>query len=165
MAGIFGGADLICNISYDKIFSPPNAFADRLAMNQLLIMRHEAGLAQVQNPTDGSFFIESLSDQLGKKAMDLFKTIEAGGGFLEQLKKHTIQKKIKQNAQREQEAFEKGTKILVGSNRFSDSTEELIHTDIRKTPTNKGKRTQIEPLILRRLSREYERNGGENESR
>jgi methylmalonyl-CoA mutase len=165
MAGIFGGADLICNIPYDKIFSPPNAFADRLAMNQLLIMRHEAGLAQVQNPADGSFYIESLSDQLGKKAMDLFKTIEAGGGFLEQLKKHAIQKKIKQNAQREQEAFDKGTKILVGSNRFSDSTEKLIHAEIRKTQKNKGKRTQIEPLILRRLSREYEHNRGKYESR
>lgn len=165
MAGIFGGADLICNVPYDKIFSPPNAFAERLAINQLLIMRHESGFGHVLNPADGSFFIESLTDQLGRKALELFKSLEAGGGFLDQLKKHTIQKKIRQHAQREQDAFDKGHTILVGSNKFSNPGDKITDPEFGNTFPKTGKRTKIEPLKLRRLAHMYELKRKEYESR
>jgi len=165
MAAVLGGADLICNRPYDVLYHLPNEFADRIARNQLLLLRHEAHLSQVANAADGSYYLESLTDQLGRKALDLFKTLEQGGGLLAQLKAHTLQKKIRQSAEKEQEAFEAGRRVLVGSNRYPNPADRMRDERQRPAAGKAGQKKLLEPLPLRRLAEAYENQRLQDESR
>lgn len=157
MSAMMGTADTIVNLPYDVFFREPNAFSARMARNQLLILRHESGLDEVANPADGAYYIESLTQQLAGKSLALFKQLEAGGGFLKQLKEHTIQKKVKESAAREQNLFDHGLQVLVGINSGQDMADRMKPQleDFRHEPKNKGK-TLIEPLLVKRLASEKE---------
>ena len=61
MAAILGGADTVVNLPYDTLFHEPNDFGERMALNQLLILKEEARFGDVSNPADGSYFLESLT--------------------------------------------------------------------------------------------------------
>jgi methylmalonyl-CoA mutase len=84
MSAIIGGADAIANLPYDS-YHKDNEFGDRIARNQLLVLKNESYFDKVNNPADGSYYIETLTAQLAEKALVLFKDIEANGGFLKQL--------------------------------------------------------------------------------
>ncbi len=157
MAAVLGGADLVINAPYDGLYHDPNAFADRIARNQLLLLRHESYFASVSNPADGTYYIEALTDQLGQKALALFKTLEKGGGLLRQLKEHRIQKKIRESAQAEQKAFDEGRLVLVGTNKYPNP-EDRMKEDLQRDPfaRTRNEKTLIEPILPRRLSEGYE---------
>ncbi|MEJ1223344.1 methylmalonyl-CoA mutase subunit beta [Sediminicola sp. 1XM1-17] len=157
MSAILGGADSICNLPYDALYHKSNEFGERIARNQLLILKHESYFDQVANPADGAYYIESLTTQLAEKALELFKTLEAGGGFLKQLKEHSIQKKLKESAQKEQEHFNTQKEVLVGTNKYLNKEDRMkdnmeifpfVKTDARKT--------LLEPIIEKRLSEAIE---------
>tara|TARA_R110002049_G_scaffold307773_2_gene509418 strand:+ start:5092 stop:6468 length:1377 start_codon:yes stop_codon:yes gene_type:complete len=164
MSAIIGGANTICNIPFDAIYHKTNAFSERLARNQLLILKHESSFEKVSNPADGSYYIETLTNQLAEKALELFKDIEANGGFLKQLKAGTIQRKIKESAEKEQKQFDAGENILVGSNKHSNPNDSMKN-ELELYPfvkTNQRK-TLIEPIIERRLSETLEKKRLKNE--
>ena len=158
MSAIIGGADNLCNMPYDDIYNKDNEFSKRLARNQLLILKEESFFNKVNNPADGAYYIESITRQLASKALDLFKQIETGGGFLVQLKEHIIQKKIKETAAKEQQLFKEQRKILVGTNKHATRKDKMKNKLERypfvKTNTRK---TLIEPIIARRLAEEWEK--------
>jgi len=81
MSAVLGEADAVSNLPYDALYHKNNEFGDRIARNQLLILKSESYFDKVENPADGSYYIESLSQQLAEKALDLFKQIENAGGF------------------------------------------------------------------------------------
>lgn len=165
MAGILGGADLISNLPYDAVYQPANAFSDRLARNQLLLLRHEANLDKVTNPADGAFFIEHLTNQFGKKALELLKTLEKGGGLIAQLKNHNLQQKIRQSANSEQAAFDANLRVLVGSNLHPNPQDRLPGLPISAKRNTSVHRTEIEPLLTRRLAQPYETKRSQNETK
>lgn len=157
MAAVLGGADLVVNFPYDGLYHDPNGFAARIGRNQLLLMRHESYFDKVANPADGAYYIESLTEDLGEKALALFKTLEKAGGLLQQLREHKIQKKIKESAQAEQQAFDQGRLVLVGSNKYPNP-EDRMQEDLERDPfpPEKPRKTLIEPLLPKRLSEAYE---------
>ena len=158
MSAILGGANTVCNLTYDGIFHKDNEFSDRLARNQLLIIKEESHFKKVSNPSDGSYFIESLTEQIAEKALILFKNIEAGGGFLKQLKVHNIQKKIRESAQKEQNQFNKNEKVLVGSNKYKNDLD-MMKGDMELYPfvKTKPRKTLLEPIVAKRLAEELEK--------
>jgi len=164
MSAIMGGADTICNLAYDAIYHKTNEFGERIARNQLLILKHESYFDKVNNPSDGTYYIESLTRQLAEKSLELFKDIEANGGFLKQLKEGTIQKKIKESALKEQEQFNKGEIILLGTNKYSNAKDKMkeeleLYPFVKTNPV----KTLIEPIIERRLAEQIEQERLKNE--
>ncbi|WP_178984803.1 methylmalonyl-CoA mutase subunit beta [Winogradskyella helgolandensis] len=157
MSAILGGANVICNIPYDALFHKSNEFGERISRNQLLVLKNESYFDKVNNPTDGSYYIESLTEQLAEKALILFKNIEANGGFLSQLKEGTIQRKIKESAAKEQADFDAEKLVLLGTNKHPNS-EDKMKTDLEISPFLKIKKrkTIIEPIIEKRLSEKLE---------
>ena len=119
MSAILGGADAISNLAYDAIYHKDNEFGDRISRNQLLILKHESYFDKVGNPADGAYFIETLTQQLAEKALVLFKDIEANGGLITQLIEGTIQRKINESAEKEQELFDTGKEVLLGNQQVS----------------------------------------------
>ncbi|WP_405569889.1 methylmalonyl-CoA mutase subunit beta [Winogradskyella sp. Asnod2-B02-A] len=157
MSSILGGANVICNLSYDALFHSSNEFGERIARNQLLILKNESHFDKVNNPSDGSYYIESLTNQLSEKALSLFKDIESNGGFLSQLKEGTIQRKIKESAAKEQADFDTEKLVLLGTNKHPNLSDKMAN-DLELSPFIKIKKrkTLIEPIIEKRLSENLE---------
>lgn len=157
MSAILGGADTIANLPYDALYHKDNEFSDRIARNQLLILKNESYFDKVNNPSDGSYYIENLTHQLAEKALNLFKDIEANGGFLKQLNEGVIKRKIQESADKEQELFDTGKEILLGTNKFPNANDR-IKDDLELFPFVKIKprKTLITPIIEKRLAEKME---------
>ncbi len=164
MSAIIGGADTIFNLPYDALYHKDNEFGDRIARNQLLILKNESYFDKVNNPSDGSYYIESLTEQLAEKALTLFKDIEVNGGFLKQLTEGTIQRKIQESADKEQELFDSGKEILLGTNKYPNKNDRMKH-DLELFPFVKIKprKTLIMPIIEKRLAEKVEQERLEQE--
>lgn len=157
MSAILGGADTIANLPYDALYHKDNEFGDRISRNQLLVLKHESYFDKVDNPSDGSYYIESLTQQLAEKALALFKDIEANGGFLKQLGDGTIKRKIQESADKEQELFDAGKEILLGTNKYPNKADRM-KDDLELFPFVKSKprKTLLSPIIEKRLAEKME---------
>ncbi|MEO0504646.1 MAG: methylmalonyl-CoA mutase subunit beta [Bacteroidota bacterium] len=153
MAAVLGGADVVCNLNYDSVYHKTNAFAERAARNQLLLLKEESFFESGSMPTEGSYYVENLTVKLAEKALELFKEIEASGGFIKMLHQGTIQKKIKQSAEKEQALFDKGELVLVGSNKYANANDRMKDSIERAPfPKKRARKTLIEPIVPKRLS-------------
>jgi methylmalonyl-CoA mutase len=157
MSAILGGANAIANLPYDALYHKDNEFGDRIARNQLLILKEESYFDKVDNPADGSYYIESLTNQLAEKALLLFKDIESNGGFLKQLNEGLIKRKIQESADAEQNLFDSGKETLLGTNKYPNKNDKMKH-DLELFPFVKIKprKTLITPIIEKRLAEKLE---------
>jgi methylmalonyl-CoA mutase len=157
MSAILGGADSIANLPYDALYHKDNEFGDRIARNQLLVLKHESYFDKVNNAADGAYYIESLTEQLAEKALLLFKDIEANGGLITQLIEGNIQKKISESAAKEQELFDSGKEVLLGTNKYPNKNDKMKH-DLELYPFVKQnpRKTLISPIIEKRLAEKLE---------
>ncbi len=157
MSAILGNANAIANLPYDNLYHKDNKFGDRIARNQLLVLKHESYFDKVNNPADGAYYIENLTEQLAEKALLLFKEIEEKGGFITQLIEGTIQKKIQESAQKEQELFDSGKEVLLGTNKYPNKNDRM-KGDLELYPFAKQnpRKTLITPIIEKRLAEKLE---------
>ncbi len=157
MSAILGGANSVCSLAYDSIYHKGNEFGERIARNQLLILKQESYFKASDNHANGTYYIESLTNQLSEKALELFKNIETNGGFLKQLKEGTIQRKIKESSQKEQQLFDSGELVLLGTNIHTNENDRM-KDDLELYPFFKTniRKTLIEPIIEKRLSEKLE---------
>ena len=158
MSAILGGSNTISNISYDEIYAENNEFGERISRNQLLILQQESGFNNAQNIAEGTYYIESLTDQMAEKALIIFKQIEKGGGFLKQLKEGNIQRKLKENSSKEDEQFYKNELVLLGTN-LQANKENLMKGNLELDPFIKQRniKTLFPPIIRKRLSENLEK--------
>ena len=121
-------------------------------------MKGESYFDKTSNPSDGTYYIEVLTQQLAEKALHIFKQIEQGDGFLKQLKAHNIQRKIKESALKEQIRYDSGEEVLVGSNKYLNEMDKMKQ-ELEKNPflKNNIKKTLIEPIMETRLSESSEK--------
>ncbi len=157
MSAILGGADVVRTQAYDQIFKKSNSFSSRIARNQLLMLREENGFKEAQNFAKGSYYIETLTLEITKKSLALFKDIEQKGGFLTALKSGTIQRKIKEAAQKEQDLFDKGEISLLGTNKFPNPNDKM-KDELELFPFLKKNKnqTQIQAILAKRLAETME---------
>ena len=158
MSAVLGGANAISNLPYDALYHKSNEFGERISRNQLLILKSESYFDMVSNAADGTYYIESLTDQLAEASLKLFKEIETFGGFLKALKEGTIQKKIKESAEKEQRAFDSGEIVLLGTNKHPNP-EDRMKDQLELYPFMKmdPRKTLLEPILPRRLAEEIEK--------
>lgn len=164
MSAILGGSNTIANVSYDEMYHKSNEFGERISRNQLLILQQESYLAEAQNFADGAYYIESITKQLAEKALAIFKQIEKAGGFLHQLKAGIIQKKITENALKEEENFHNKNIVLLGTNMQINKADKMKQ-DLELYPFVKQRhiKTLITPIVRKRLSEALEKQRLDNE--
>ena len=157
MSAILGGANVISNLPYDSLYHKDNEFGDRISRNQLLILKYESYFDKVNNPADGAYYIESITKQLAEKALLLFKEIENNGGFITQLIEGNIQRKITESASKEQELFDSGKEVLLGSNKYPNKSDNMKE-DLELYPFLKHnpRKTLITPIIEKRITEKFE---------
>ena len=165
MSAILGGADAVANLAYDAIYHKDNEFGDRISRNQLLVLKHESYFDKVNNPADGAYYIETLTEQLAEKALELFKDIEKNGGLISQLIDGTLQRKINESAQKEQELFDSGKEVLLGTNKYPNKNDQMKN-DLELYPFVKqnARKTLITPIIEKRLAEKLEQERLNNEA-
>ena len=164
MSAVLGGADTVCNLPYDALYHKDNEFGERIARNQLLLLKEESYLAEASQIATGSYYIESLTHQLAEKALSLFKQLEKGGGFLDGLKKRNIQQKIKDSAEKEQLLFDEGKIVSLGTNTYQNPEDRMKESlELYPFVKTKARKTIIEPIIARRLAETSEQKRLNNE--
>ena len=157
MVAVLGGANTVINLPYDDLYHEQNEFGDRISRNQLLILKKESYFDKVSNAADGAYYIESLTRQLAEEALGLFKSIEKGGGWLAQLKSQTLQRKIRESASKEQEAYDSGKLVLIGSNKYPNLDDRMKENLERSPfPQKKSRKTVVEPILEKRLAEKEE---------
>ena len=123
MSAVLGGADSLTVAPYDSLFAEANDFSGRLARNLSILLREEAGLGRVQDPAAGSYYLETLTDQLAQEAWGLFQRMEAAGG-LPQVRALLLEE-IRTVSTETFRRIAAGQQVVVGTNRFQNRDEQF----------------------------------------
>lgn len=128
--------------------------ASLLGKSDAIVIENEMNsLLQYEDYISGSYYVENLTDQIGEKALELFKTIENSGGFLQSIENETIQDLIYTTAKKEQKDFDEKILQLIGVNKNKISLEER---DIRKKE-KVIKQVLFLPIVPTRLAEKEEK--------
>ena len=118
LAAVLGGAQSLHTNSYDEAYQVPNEKAARIALRTQQILAHESGVANTVDPLGGSYYLESLTDELEAEAYRYFDRIQELGGVIAAIRKGFIQQEIANSAYRYQREIEDKERIIVGVNDF-----------------------------------------------
>ena len=153
LAAILGGAQSLHTNSRDEALALPTEEAARLALRTQQILAHESGVTETPDPLAGSYYVESLTNELEAAAWGYLDEIEAMGGTLAAIEGGFQQRQIQEAAYRVQRAIESGEQVVVGVNRFRD---DEIHTPRIHKIDPDGERRQIERVRRVRAERSAE---------
>jgi len=164
MSAVLGGSYVVTNLAYDEIYHKTNEFGERISRNQLLMLKEESYFDKVENPTDGAYYIDALVSQFTENAWSIFKQLEQGGGFVQQLFEGKIQQKIKASSEEEIKAVEAGDFTLVGTNKYQNA-EDKMKNELEVSPflEKSPRKTLIEPIVERRIAESIEQKRMANE--
>ena len=125
MSAALGGCDALTVVPYDASFKTPDEFSYRIARNTQLLLKYESGFNKIVDPSAGSYYIESITDQLATKALEGFKKIEAEGGLLAALLAGTVQKEIAAVQAQKDKAITQRREVFLGTNAFPNLNEKM----------------------------------------
>ena len=123
MAGIFGGLQSLHTDAYDEALSCPTQFGARIAVATQNILREEAHLTDVIDPLGGSYYVETLTDEMEAKIVAILAEIEGAGGMYRAVESGLVQRRIGDSAQRFQDRVENGEQTVVGVNAYTVEEE------------------------------------------
>ncbi|MBW2028705.1 MAG: methylmalonyl-CoA mutase [Deltaproteobacteria bacterium] len=119
LAAILGGATYLHTASYDEAHAIPSEQSVRIALKTQLILGYESGVGEVVDPLGGSYYVESLTDDIEKRVEDYLEEIEKRGGIIKAIKSGWFQGEIALAAHRKQREIEEGKRAIIGVNRFA----------------------------------------------
>jgi methylmalonyl-CoA mutase N-terminal domain/subunit len=151
LAAILGGAQSLHTNARDEALALPTEESARLALRTQQILAYEAGVTETPDPLAGSWFVESLTNQLEAAANRDLEEIEALGGTLAAIEAGYQQRRIQESAYRAQAAIEEGDQVVVGLNRYRD--EEARTPPIQRIDPE-GERRQAEGVQRVRAERD-----------
>ena len=125
MAAVLGGTQSLHTNSMDETLALPSEKAVRIALRTQQILAHESGVPNTIDPLAGSYYVESLTDQLEKEAMDLFAEIDGMGGVVPGIEQGWFQQAIAGSAMRQQLEIERGERVVVGVNDFVEGSGKI----------------------------------------
>ncbi len=131
MAGILGGLQSLHTDAYDEALSCPSEFGARIAIATQNVLREEAHLTDVIDPLGGSYYVETLTDQMQAEIERVMKVVEDGGGMYQAVEAGLVQAMIGESARKFQQQVESGAQTVVGVNAYAvqeDSSARPINT-------------------------------------
>lgn len=126
LAAVLGGTQSLHTNSMDEALALPSEDAVRVALRTQQVLAHESGAVNTIDPLAGSYYIESLTDELEEEAYEYFDKIDAIGGVVPAIKKGFFQKEIAQSSYRYQKEIENNERTIIGVNRFQVEKEPEI---------------------------------------
>ena len=153
LAAVLGGTQSLHTNGKDEALSLPTEQSVRTALRTQQILAHESGAADTIDPLAGSYYVESLTDDLEAEAFDLLDEIDDRGGMLEAVKSQWVQGQIQDVAFDRQQEIEEGDRIIVGVNEYE--VDEDPEVDLEEV-TEEDERRQVDRLESVRAERDDE---------
>lgn len=154
LAAVLGGAQSLHTNSRDEALALPSEEAALLALRTQQVIAYESGVADTVDPLGGSYFVERLTEDIARAAMQYLERIEKMGGTLEAIEAGYVQREIQQAAFEFQKRLENGEEVVVGLNRFV--MDETVKPELLRIDADAEKK-QIERLRRRRQVRDRQR--------
>ena len=136
LAAVLGGTQSLHTNSLDETYALPTEDSVTLALRTQQVIGYESGVDRVVDPLAGSYYLEYLTDEVEKRAIDYLRRIDELGGIIRAVEEQFPQKEIGESAYRFQREVEQGERIVVGVNAFKSEGEapiELLKIDERVT--------------------------------
>src|SRR5687767_8600350 len=148
LAGVLGGTNSLHTDAYDEALSLPTDRAALIALRTQQIIAEETGVANTIDPLGGSYFLETLTNEMEAGAYNYFQRIDSMGGMVEAVEKGFPQREIQESAYQYQKALERGDQTIVGVNRFQMDEEGMdvptlvINESVRERQVERLERTR-----------------------
>lgn len=158
LAGVLGGTQSLHTNSLDEALALPSEKAARIALRTQQIIAHETNVAHVADPLGGSYYVESLTDEVERQAEAIFAQISEMGngsmleGVIRGIEENWFQQRIAESAFQLEKAFNRHERIVVGVNSFTEGNDDDSLELLRIT--NDDERRQKERLAQVRQSRD-----------
>jgi methylmalonyl-CoA mutase N-terminal domain/subunit len=148
---VLGGVQYCHVAPYDEALSIPTAESAKLSLRTHQIVMHESGVANTIDPLAGSYYVETLTDEIEKKSMELFNRVQEMGGATKAIEEGFMRNEIAKAAHQFQMEIEKGERIWVGVNKYQDDVPLEINI-MKVDPKEEDK--QIEKVKKLRKERD-----------
>jgi len=132
MAGVFGGLQSLHTDAYDEVLSVPTENAARIAVNTQNILKEEAHLTDVIDPLGGSYFVESLTNDMEERIEAVIRQIDEAGGMFRAVEQGTVQRMIGESAMAFQNKVETGEETIVGVNAYRHDGGQDVHRPLER---------------------------------
>jgi len=157
MSATLGGVNSLTVLPYDSIYKKGDEFSERIARNQQLLLKEESHFDKVADPAAGSYYIETLTNNIAAQAWKLFLEIEDNGGFFAAIKAGSVQKAVKETATKRLKAVSSRREVLLGTNQFPNFNEAAAAKVEFKNEAGCGcDHTGVEKLVAVRAAEEFE---------
>jgi methylmalonyl-CoA mutase N-terminal domain/subunit len=123
-ASVLGGTQSLHTNSFDEALALPSEKAATIALRTQQVLAYESGVVDAVDPLGGSWFVESLTDEIEERAVEYLDRIDALGGAVEAIERGWMKHEIEEAAYRIAQDVESGERVVVGVNRFSVHHEE-----------------------------------------
>jgi methylmalonyl-CoA mutase N-terminal domain/subunit len=125
-AAVCGGTQSLHTNGFDEALALPTQRSARIALRTQQVLAHEAGGLDTADPLGGSFFIETLTDDLEAQAWELIERVDELGGAVAAIEAGFVQDEIEQSAFEWQQEVESGERVIVGVNRYTEESDEHV---------------------------------------
>ena len=157
MSATLGGVNSLTVLPYDSTYKKGDEFSERIARNQQLLLKEESHFDKVADPAAGSYYIETLTNNIAAQAWKLFLEIEDNGGFFAAIKAGSVQKAVKETATKRLKAVSSRREVLLGTNQFPNFNEAAAAKVEFKNEAGCGcDHTGVEKLVAVRAAEEFE---------
>ncbi|HMC91493.1 MAG TPA: methylmalonyl-CoA mutase, partial [Allosphingosinicella sp.] len=152
MAGVLGGTQSLHTNSFDEAIALPTDFSARIARNTQLILAEESGITNVADPLGGSYYVESLTQELADKAWALIEEVENLGGMTAAVRDGMPKRRIEEASAERAARVDRGETVIVGVNRYRLQDEAPL--DILEVDNDKVRTGQIARIERVRAGRD-----------
>ena len=128
MAAMLGGTQSLHTNALDEAIALPTDFSARIARNTQIVIQEETGMTKVVDPLGGSYYIESLTQELVDKAWDIIERVESEGGMAKAVAAGWPKAMIEEAAAGRQARVDKGEDVIVGVNKYRLASEDHLET-------------------------------------
>jgi methylmalonyl-CoA mutase N-terminal domain/subunit len=126
LSAVAGGAQSLHTNSYDEALALPSEHAARIALRTQQILAAEGGTTDTADPLGGSYYVESLTDELAQRAWELIGRVDELGGAVAAVEQGFVQEEIERAAFAWQQQVESGERTIVGVNAYTEESEERV---------------------------------------
>jgi methylmalonyl-CoA mutase len=123
MSATLGGVNSLTVLGYDVIYKQADDFSERIARNQQLLLKEESHFDKVTDPAAGSYYIETLTNEIAAQAWKLFLEVEDKGGFFTAVASGSVQQAVKATATSRLKSVSSRREVLLGTNQFPNFNE------------------------------------------
>lgn len=128
MAAMLGGTQSLHTNALDEAIALPTDFSARIARNTQIVLQEETGMTKVVDPLGGSYYVESLTQQLVDKAWEIIERVDAEGGMAKAVAAGWPKAMIEEAAAARQARVDRGEDVIVGVNKYRLASEDLLET-------------------------------------